>query len=168
MSLSDSIEKIFCGSMTTTATCGGGRLRMTSQPKTPDGGKHCPRCDRTKPSGAFYVWSGGRVSCWCKVCCRLGAGLTRQTEEYKVWLAEYEARPEIRQRRRAYQQEYGRTQKRRSQIYGWRKTPRGKLSRARTSYKQKLKTATTPERARYLQSLIDSCTMELDRIRAAS
>ncbi len=136
-----------------------------------EGSKRCSHCRRVKAMGAFYRdknASDGHAY-WCKVCCRIGAILYRQTEEYRVKRLALQADPEFRATNAACVGRYRRRHrdKIRRDRARLRGTVNGRLRHCLCTARRRLRQATDPERIRRLEELIAAYTREIERIDAA-
>jgi hypothetical protein len=132
------------------------RIDIDSTPK--EGGKRCSHCERVKPCGAFSPKNS-----WCKTCVRIGITLYRQTEPYRRWLKEYQARPDVRDRMRKENAKY--RERIRATTKLWARTATGKLSKARTHARRRLRAATTEKQRAHYIARIKLITAELKRIK---
>jgi hypothetical protein len=137
--------------------------------------KRCPRCERVKPRGAFPPRSDrpGKLRSWCRTCDRLIRAARQQAEPYRAARAAYEARPEVRERRRRSdaarkgrrrRADAERRQQRREARARWRGTPLGKLRNGRSVTLARLRAATDPARVERLTVLLAQYDRELARM----
>lgn len=127
--------------------------------------KTCSLCKIEKPIDAFPWYPNERRYCsWCKVCKRVRDSERRETDKYKEWLAAYNAKEEVKARKRAINERLAGTPKRQEQLKRYRATLRARLVIARNKAVNRLKGFTDPAKIAKTQALIDAQTREIDRL----
>ena len=130
------------------------------------GAKHCTKCGRLKPLGAF--WADARTPDGKRSACKVCGGITR---------AERDRRPEVRARERERQARPQRLERRRA---GYRRrraallarhrayqgTPLGRLLHNRRSARYRLRRAADPARAARIAATVALYDAEIARLRA--
>lgn len=128
--------------------------------------KRCTNCGYPKPIGEFARNRTRRDghSDQCRQCLRIGAYERYHEGGGKEATATYNARPEVKARRRDYDR--GRQERRDASRAAQRKTPRGKVLECRYSARSKFRRAVTDERLAALEALIAAYDRELARLDA--
>jgi hypothetical protein len=128
--------------------------------------RRCTHCLRLKPLSHFTPRPsrGGYPHSWCKLCQRLDRLEWRRTPEYRAWLEQYLARPEVQERRREADRK--RQEQRRGKPRACNQTARGRILHCRREARRRLlKAETEPQRVR-LTALIAAYDRELERLAA--
>ncbi len=132
------------------------------------GEKRCSRCGKAKNrEAAFYVdrKAGDGRSSWCKACVRMAKGEACTRPEEKARAKAYQARPEVRERRLAYDR--ARRPAHYETVKRYQKTVWGRLVAARRANWKRLSEARDPAARARLMRLIETQTRELDRMARA-
>lgn len=124
---------------------------------TPVGGKHCGRCQRTKPLEQFH-----RNQYWCKNCQRIHRMIRRQRPDVQAKEAAYRRQPHVKAAKAA--SDARRYEKSRAATKRYRQTPRGRLLHARWAARKRLSLATTDERRAALDRLCALYDAEIARL----
>lgn len=131
------------------------------------GKRPCTHCKRLLPPTGFYPatrMAKERLRSWCRLCVTQLSRRLRRTSAYRLWLADYLARPDIRARR--LQADRERSTARKPQQKTYRQTARAKLLHCRRQARFALNRASDPARRAALKRLIAGYTAEIDRLRA--
>jgi hypothetical protein len=123
----------------------------------------CPKCKRPRPLTEWhYDEKRGRFASYCRLCLSERQWRADNSPEGQARRAAYYARPDVKERRRAWLKE----KRRRKREAGIKpdKDVRTRLIECRRSAKRRLKLATDPVRRARIEAHILNLTAEIDRI----
>jgi hypothetical protein len=138
--------------------------------------KTCTRCRKAKLTTLFNVDRRNRdgLSCWCRQCLKIYNTLRRGTPEYRAWrasyLAEYNARPGVAERKSAKEAErYRRKSARQADAdravkKAYERSARGRIRRYLGKARRELARMPSEARAARLRVLIGMYEAEAKRI----
>lgn len=127
--------------------------------------KPCTHCGKKKAIHLFSPQPGhaDRHQSWCRRCSNLGVGLYRTTDAYREARAEYRARPEVQEKRRAYDR--ARRERKAEYNKSYARTYMGKLAKCRSNARYRLKAATSEATRAHYRGIIAMCDREVARLK---
>jgi hypothetical protein len=121
------------------------------------GERLCVRCGKTKS-----IESAFGSHWWCRACCRLASAERRRTEAGRAWAAEYQKRPEVKERAAQSRRKRLATYKVHAKAY--RRSPIGKVRHGISQAKRKLRRATSDAQRARVEAVIAAHSRELERL----